>query len=68
MSLHDQANLTADVMNKSSGRGVKMNTVFEWRNSSYLISTDKEKSDQKAIHPLSGRLPGLISMPEIIVK
>ncbi|NYS30751.1 GNAT family N-acetyltransferase [Pantoea sp. WMus005] len=27
-----------------------MNTVFEWRNSSYLISTDKEKLDQKAIH------------------
>lgn len=27
-----------------------MNTVFEWRNSSYPISTDKEKLDQKAIH------------------
>lgn len=27
-----------------------MNTVYEWRNNPYLISTDKEKSDQKAIH------------------
>lgn len=27
-----------------------MNTVYEWRNNPYLISTDKEKSGQKAIH------------------
>lgn len=27
-----------------------MNTVYEWRNNPYLISTDKEKLDQKAIH------------------
>lgn len=27
-----------------------MNTVYEWRTNPYLISTDKEKSDQKAIH------------------
>ena len=27
-----------------------MNTLFEWHNYPYLISTDKEKLDQKAIH------------------
>ncbi|WP_336748970.1 GNAT family N-acetyltransferase [Pantoea vagans] len=27
-----------------------MNTVFEWRNSSYLLSTDKKKLDHEAIH------------------
>lgn len=27
-----------------------MHTVYEWLNSSYLISTDKKKSDQKTIH------------------
>jgi len=27
-----------------------MNTIFEWRHNHYLISTDKKKLDQKAIH------------------
>lgn len=49
MSQHDQADLMVNDI-KNQGKKWKMNTVYEWRNSSYLISTDKKKLDQKAIH------------------
>lgn len=49
MSQHVQADLMFNDI-KNQGKQWKMNTVYEWCNSSYLISTDKKKLDQEAIH------------------